>query len=317
MFRPARKQELRLIALIVVAFLLSGCPGADETWALVKLLTKGEETVSTTETVEVRNCGGLPEKKIIQCSAGTDRNMSISLGGSIITGIQGTLDPSVATQLGFNRTSGQSLEIETPSAGFIAQYRITRNYRVISGRALARSSSGREQHIDYAFQADCALRIDSREDVSCDAQGQLPPSTVATPWATVRPSPMIPSTPVPSPERSTNVPPISQRTSPDQFIRDYYAAISARLYDQTWASLSDNFKKRRHCCNPDGSYKYQEYVSWWNSIESVDVLSARVENRGDSAVVVATLRYHKKNGGISDSTSTFVLVADGDTWLID
>jgi hypothetical protein len=111
MFSSARKRTLCFIALIVAAFSLSGCPGADETWALVQLLTKGEQTVTNTQTAEVRNCGGLPEKKTVQCSAGTESNMSISLGGSVVTSIRGTLDASVAAELGFNRTSGQTLEL--------------------------------------------------------------------------------------------------------------------------------------------------------------------------------------------------------------
>jgi hypothetical protein len=78
MFSSARKRTLCFIVLIVAAFSLSGCPGADETWALVQLLTQGEQTISNIQTPEVRNCGGLPEKKTVQCSAGTESNMTIS-----------------------------------------------------------------------------------------------------------------------------------------------------------------------------------------------------------------------------------------------
>ena len=105
--------------------------------------------------------------------------MSISLGGSVLTGIQGTLDANVAAELGFNRTSGQTLELETPSSGFIARYRITTDYNVISGRGLARLSTGKKQEISYTFQADCALGVNSREVMSCEAASKETPVAIA------------------------------------------------------------------------------------------------------------------------------------------
>jgi hypothetical protein len=323
--------------MIVAAFLLSGCPGADETWALVQLLTKGEQRTSALQITDVRNCNGLPEKKTVACSAGTDSSLSISVGGSVLVGIVGTVDPSVATELGFSRTSGQDLELETPPPGFIAQYRIITDYRVVSGRGLARSSTGREQEIAYKFQADCALRIDSRELMSCEAEDERPPSTVAVLPATVQPSRTMPpvtlaanlTPPAASTGSAPSVVPSSMPTpitttviqAPEQAVKDYYTAINNRQYEGTWATLTPHFKDVFNCCTPSGQHDFDGYRAWWESVEKVEVGRVATVDRGnDTATVYAELTYRLKNGRtILDSKPYIKLLFDtvSDRWSFD
>jgi len=115
--------------------------------------------------------------------------------------------------------------------------------------------------------------------------------------------------------------PETQYTAPDQFIRDYYADINDRQYTETWLLLSDDFKTKYNCCNRDGSYKYNSYTRWWNSIKKVEVRSARIRRQNSNkATIIAKLRYTKKRGNrVVYQKHRFELVFDRETnnWLID
>ena len=129
------------------------------------------------------------------------------------------------------------------------------------------------------------------------------------------------SSPTPS---ITAVPPTTTTAaqsglSPEEFIRSYYSLINQRQYQTTFAMLSDSFKDRKHCCNPDGSYKFRPYEEWWDSISEVKIISVDTigwDNR--SAKVVIRIRYYMNDGRIVDSTHTFDLKADPlrKSWLI-
>ncbi len=130
------------------------------------------------------------------------------------------------------------------------------------------------------------------------------------------------SSPTPS---ITAVPPTTTTAaqsglSPEEFIRSYYSLINQRQYQTTFAMLSDSFKDRKHCCNPDGSYKFRPYEEWWDSISEVKIISVDTigwDNR--SAKVVIRIRYYMNDGRIVDSTHTFDLKADPlrKSWLIE
>ena len=84
--------------------------------------------------------------------------------------------------------------------------------------------------------------------------------------------------------------------------------------------LSDNFKRRNHCCKPDGSFDDGPYKDWWNSIKKVEVLSVNVKRREqDQAVVEVKLRYHRMDGPVVENRHTFSLIGDpySKSWLID
>ncbi|MFQ5615505.1 MAG: hypothetical protein ACE5GO_03490 [Anaerolineales bacterium] len=174
------------VFIILLSLPLTSCAGtqagAAETWAMVELLTVGERTDRALETVEVRNCG-VVEQKTTSCSAGTSNDLSVSLGGSVGVSAVGVGDISgeVSTDLGVGRDSGQSLELETPPEGYVFHYTINTEYHVKAGEVLARSSSGEEQTLSYTFHASCALRIEMRETLSCEAPPRPPPAAPPPP----------------------------------------------------------------------------------------------------------------------------------------
>jgi len=108
--------------------------------------------------------------------------------------------------------------------------------------------------------------------------------------------------------------------SPEEFIRSYYSLINQRQYQPTFAMLSDSFKDRKHCCNPDGSYKFGPYEEWWDSVSEVTIISVDTQGWDNkSAKVVIRIRYYMNDGRIVDSTHTFDLKADSlrKSWLIE
>lgn len=112
----------------------------------------------------------------------------------------------------------------------------------------------------------------------------------------------------------------SQTTAPDQAVRSYYNLVSLERYDQTWPLLTDDFKQKFNCCNPN--YNYTGYVDWWNSVDRVDFGSVRtVSQNGNRAVVYAELYYIMNDGARSsmDSTPYIALVYDAamGSWRFD
>jgi len=154
-----------------------GNPALNTTWSLTKLVSVGVPIEdSVTETVEVKNCG-IPIEKTTDCTAGTSSDLTVSAngGGAFGTGAQFTLDAGIGTTLGIGKTSGQSVKLETPSDGFIYTYTVNKKYQVINGEAIASSSSGEEQVVNYSFHASCSIDIISKEQTTCSG-GNLTPT---------------------------------------------------------------------------------------------------------------------------------------------
>jgi hypothetical protein len=71
-----------------------------------------------------------------------------------------------------------------------------------------------------------------------------PPNSQQTrPGPNIDLTPPVPSTPAPNPIQPP-APPLVQFVEPSQFIRDYYAALNRREYDQTWLMLTSHFKNQ-------------------------------------------------------------------------
>jgi hypothetical protein len=130
----------------------------------------------------------------------------------------------------------------------------------------------------------------------------------------------IPS-PSDTPRTPTKIPTeITGQESPADFIRRYYSLINERDYETAFGMLSNSFKDRFHCCNPDGSYQIEPYIDWWNTIDRVTVLSVDTNRwSSDKAQVTIQIRYNKADGSTVTSTHSFDLVPDdsGESWLID
>ena len=136
--------------------------------------------------------------------------------------------------------------------------------------------------------------------------------------------------PLPSVQPKTELQPLPEeqpveqpfvQVEPEQFIQDYYTAISNQQYETTWKMLSRRFKGRFHCCNSDGSYKMDSYLKWWGTINKVEVLTMKVlEQNNETATVKAKLRYFfiKRKVRVVTDTHTFILVTDTENnWLIE
>lgn len=300
---------LSLSLLLIIS--TSSCAGTQaavsETWSLVELLSKGERTDVVPEIVEVRNCGS-PERKTTNCSAGTSNDLSVSLGGGVQfgEGVMGTIDAEVTTSLGIGRDSGESIELELPPSGFIYRYNINKTYRVLAGKVLARSSSGKEQEGEYAFHASCSITIQGRpEEEACE---NTKVEVTAKPMENSK-QPVVPNV--------TEHPNNPSSTTPEQFIRDYFEAINNRQYEQTWAMLSDYFKEN-HAAKGLGGF--QEYVDFWDKVDSVEIILIRIDSQTASAVYIyVEAYYHYKNGTTTTGHTTYKLVknAAGDLWLFD
>ncbi|MDH4137104.1 MAG: hypothetical protein OEW09_10375, partial [Anaerolineae bacterium] len=141
----------------------------------------------------------------------------------------------------------------------------------------------------------------------------VPPSPAPTPIIIVVTAALATDTPIPpKPAPSSGV-------SPEQAVRDYYSAINNRQYEKTWALLSSHFKYRFNCCKPDGSYDFDSYVQWWDSVAQVSVGEVRiVAQDGSTTTVTADLWYSLKDGRmIHDTKPRIQLVWDetNHTWL--
>lgn len=175
----SRNRILKTIISLLLFSSLTSCGGGgqaatNETWSLVKLVSKGEPIDNVvSETIEVRNCV-VPETKATDCSAGTSNSLSVEFGGSVEfgEGLSGSIDSSVSSSLGIGRQSGQSISLDVPPSGYIYTYEVDKRFSLISGEAVARSSSGQEQIVSYVFNASCSITIVSREQASCPNTGQ-------------------------------------------------------------------------------------------------------------------------------------------------
>jgi len=100
-------------------------------------------------------------------------------------------------------------------------------------------------------------------------------------------------------KRTALQPPSTSQTdnTPESAVRRYYAAINERQYDLTWSMLSTHFKQKWNCCASDGSFDYQAYTNWWDSVQRVDIGRIEVIKRENTeATVYAELAYLMRDG---------------------
>jgi len=210
MIRLLLGQNPDLVMWVIIALLTSACNGPQaavhESWTLGQLLTRGERIESTREVIQVRNCG-VAERKTVECSAGTSNDLSVSLALGTEVGeiVEITVEPSIGIELGFSRSGGESLELDTPPAGYVYRYTLTKEYRIVSGQALAHSSTGEEQQVVYTFQASCSLRIEPPQKLSCVEAGELLP-TPSTPLLSSPTSTSVGGEEIPAQPSPTNTP---------------------------------------------------------------------------------------------------------------
>ena len=155
---------------------------------------------------------------------------------------------------------------------------------------------------------------------------------VATPTVavTVTAPPPAPTQPVSSPPATataaqlqpTRVGRVPQQPGtgiqdPGEFVRWYFGAVwQFRNYQELWDNyLTPSFKAHV------SSGSYQEYVTWWSSVDRVVVNSVHViENDGTHAWVRVNVTFHIKDGRvISNQQYDYDLLYDAarQTWMFD
>lgn len=168
---------IKIISLGVLILQLTACTGAgaagSETWTLMEIVTKGDRVDTFTDSVTVQNCG-IVQPKTITCSAGTTKDLNVSIGGGAEfgEGAKISIDGSVSTGLGIGRESGENVELEIPPDGYVYIFTVNKEYRVTAGELLAQSSSGEQQAVNYNFNASCSIQVVNRKQVSCSDVNQ-------------------------------------------------------------------------------------------------------------------------------------------------
>jgi hypothetical protein len=154
---------------------------------------------------------------------------------------------------------------------------------------------------------------------------QVPvPSPISTPlnaitqqsFATVTSLPIVVQSPIPIIFTIAPTDSVVPTSDPEQFIREYFNAIwQVRNYDFLWSLSTPSFQAN---ASPGG---YQEFTSWWGSVDRVDVLSVIVtSNDGHYASVDVHLTFHLKDGRVlSNRDYPYNLIYDSNrqTWMFD
>ncbi|PZU98755.1 MAG: serine/threonine protein kinase [Pseudanabaena sp.] len=123
------------------------------------------------------------------------------------------------------------------------------------------------------------------------------------------PTPSPTSTPTPTATATLQPKP---KTSPEQFIKDYYNLINERQFERAWQNLTPTFQR-------DRAGGYQTFTGFWQTIDKVDVRGARiVEVKADSAIIDIDLTY-QKSAAITPETLRMGLVwqESSGQWLIN
>ncbi len=105
--------------------------------------------------------------------------------------------------------------------------------------------------------------------------------------------------------------------SPEQFVRYYYGQINLSNYPVTWSLLTDSFKANN---NPPSTGGYSGYVSFWNTVHDVQVLSVVTNSwSGGYAFVTVSAIYHYNSGTSVNTNIGFNLTYNYSlgTWMFD
>lgn len=193
MKRPTLYIKFKILStffIITLALFITGCvPVTRASWEVFELLSIDNEDMRTvSESVRVSGCV-IPERKSVACNAGTDNELAFVIGGGVGGGGRGAeinVSPSVEASLVVGQSDGESLELPQAKLGFIYHYQILKTYRVISGEALARSSTGQTRTASFAFHASCSVQAAGIQIEPCpsDLSGVMPnvqQSSFATP----------------------------------------------------------------------------------------------------------------------------------------
>ena len=114
---------------------------------------------------------------------------------------------------------------------------------------------------------------------------------------------------IPEPHKSQSV----VRSSPTQFMRDYYAKINEDRIGEAWGYLTPNFQG-------NSSSNYSDFYNWWNRVDEVQVQDVSVISQdNERAIVEGRTSYLVSNELREEAPQQFTLVWNEnlDNWLID
>jgi hypothetical protein len=170
---------------------------------------------------------------------------------------------------------------------------LSREYQWNNGQAITASSTNSQVNFTFTVQE------------SSTAGGQI---VEATPTAPINTNP-------PSATNIPNAPNPSSSTDPEQFVRTYFYSLTHdRNYQNSWSLLTDGFKNKN---SPGG---YNDYVTFWDKIDSVDVNSINFfEQTSTDAKCAVNLTFNAKQGGNQTVNIKYHLIYNSDrqTWLFE
>lgn len=112
--------------------------------------------------------------------------------------------------------------------------------------------------------------------------------------------------------------PQAELPNPEQFIKDYYQAVSEGNYEISWNMLSSDFQ--RTCCEVAGNDPFIIYTQFWENVERITVLSAYIQDwNANPAELYVTLEYVHSRGDTFEEFHVFYVIVNpqGTDLLID
>jgi len=105
-------------------------------------------------------------------------------------------------------------------------------------------------------------------------------------------------------------------TTPDGFVRAYYARLGEGKYQEAWNMLSPVFIARFGT-----GYGFDDYRTFWNGIQAIEIRTLNVvRNEDTQAILQAHLYYRLKSGKVDDDPNFCLNLtrgAKGEAWMID
>lgn len=150
------------------------------------------------------------------------------------------------------------------------------------------------------------------------------PTVAALPSQTTAPIPLFTTTALPG-GQNTKAPPLFPQTptatsstqGPAEFVEWYFTRVwQERDYQNLWDNyLTPSFKTNV------GSGLFEDYVGWWNSVQSVDINTVDVlQNNGMDAWVRVDLTFHMMDGRVVRNQLydyDFLYDPSRRTWMFD
>lgn len=167
-----------------------------------------------------------------------------------------------------------------------------------------------------ASQSPIDIPTDTPTDIPTAIETKQPlpsPSETQTPEI---PNTKVPDVVVPTVTPTQTSPRPTAKSSPAEFVENYYNGINNKNLQKTWNQFTPAFRSNRRI-HPKG---FDSYTGWWDGqVDQVEVDQINLLEQNDSfARVDARLNYILKNGRQSSARVRFTLVWDADSnqWLI-